>query len=57
MHRNARGLAEELVVGGLVGVLKPSPSADVVHQYYLELRCSGDHVFQQLPKARSILQD
>ena len=40
VHRHAALLAEEFVVGCLVGILEPAPSADVVDKNRLERRRS-----------------
>jgi hypothetical protein len=40
MAENARSLAHVLVVGAFIGVLKPSPTTDVVDKSGLEIRSS-----------------
>jgi hypothetical protein len=55
MHRNACGLAEELVMRGLIRVLKSSPSAYIVNKN-CAIGWSSDHILQELLESRSVLE-
>jgi hypothetical protein len=52
MYRNPCGFADELVVGGLVGVLKASPATDIINEDY-SIGWSSDHISQKLLKTPS----
>jgi hypothetical protein len=54
MHRDACGLADELVVRRFIGVLKASPTADVVHKNCSEFVLPADNILQQLFQSGSI---
>jgi hypothetical protein len=51
LDREAFLSADELVVGALVGVLEPAPTADVLDEDGLEVGRSADDVGQQLLQA------
>src|SRR5262245_32824795 len=48
LNRDPRFLADEFVVGALVGVLKPSPPADVVNEDGCKCGMSASHISNQL---------
>src|SRR5437660_2343025 len=51
MNGNPGRFAEELVVSCFVGILKPSPSADVVDKNRIVAGTPAHHVLKQLAKA------
>jgi hypothetical protein len=55
MHGNACGLAEELIMRGLVRVLKSSPSANIVNKD-CAIRWSSDDILQELLEPRPVLE-
>jgi hypothetical protein len=57
MHTYTCGLAQELVMGGLVGVLKPSPTTDVVDKDGSIENVSGNHIVQELPQSDPVFED
>src|SRR5205085_10009300 len=44
MYRDACSLADELVVGAFIDVLKPAPAADVVNQNATEIARTALHI-------------
>jgi hypothetical protein len=56
VDRSACGFAEELVMRGLIRILKPSPSADIVDKN-CPIGWSSDDILQELLKPRSMLED
>jgi hypothetical protein len=56
MHGNACGFAEELVMRGLIRVLKSSPSADIVNKD-CSIGWSSDDIVQELLESRPVFEN
>src|ERR1700761_7059890 len=55
-HLDASFAAEELVVRGLVGILEPTPSANIQHQDGIELSIRSEGIGEERLQALALLE-